>query len=46
MKKILVMFLSIVLCFGLAACGSEGDGGDKKKTSMESMKQQIMTVSK
>ena len=30
MKKILVMFLSIVLCFGLAACGSEGDGGDKK----------------
>ena len=28
MKKILALILALVMCFGLVACGSSGDGGD------------------
>ena len=43
MKKFIVMLLSAILCFGLAACGGGSDGGnaDKPDTSTEAYSVQL-----
>ena len=38
MKKLLVMLLALIMCFGMAACGQKGSPSDALKADMENAK--------
>lgn len=38
MKKLLVMLLALIMCFGMAACGQKDSPSDALKADMENAK--------
>lgn len=44
MKKILVLLMSLTMCFAMAACGSKDEGGDAKEADVPKIEKTVDAV--